>query len=110
MSQRYAIKLTTPAHADLDDIFLYVSRELSAPNAAAKLIDDIISAVHLLRDNPLLAPVSRDNKLASEGYRTLFVRNYVVFYVVNEKAKEVVIHRVLYGRRSLRWVMDTELK
>ena len=37
-----------------------------------------------------------------QGYRPLYVENYIVFYVVVEESKRVDILRVLYARRN--WV------
>ena len=34
------------------------------------------------------------------GYRKLVVKNYVVFYLIDEKNKVVEIGRILYGRRD----------
>jgi len=38
-----------------------------------------------------------DEPLKARGYRKLIVDNYLVFYLVEELDKEVVIMRILYG-------------
>jgi len=38
--------------------------------------------------------------LKDKGYRKLIIDNYKVFYVVNEKVQQVVVMRVLYGRKK----------
>lgn len=106
MKSGYTLCITDLAYQDLDEIMQYVSRELGAPNAADRLIDKIISAVHALRNMPYIAPQSRDAKLASEGYRTLVIGKYVAFYIVDENVKQITIHRVLYGKRNLEWVVE----
>ncbi|WP_083809940.1 type II toxin-antitoxin system RelE/ParE family toxin [Mahella australiensis] len=41
-----------------------------------------------------------DERLASLGYRKLIVKNYVVFFTIDEKSKVVDIARILYARRD----------
>ncbi|ODA39978.1 hypothetical protein DSBG_3269 [Desulfosporosinus sp. BG] len=38
-----------------------------------------------------------DELLRNKGYRKLVVDNYIVFYLVNELERQVVIMRILYG-------------
>jgi len=45
-------------------------------------------------------PLVRDDRLASMGYRRLEVKNYTVFFTINEKEKTVDVERVLYARRD----------
>ncbi|NLZ27343.1 MAG: type II toxin-antitoxin system RelE/ParE family toxin, partial [Firmicutes bacterium] len=41
-----------------------------------------------------------DRFLRGKGYRKLIVDNYLVFYLVYKKEKQVIIMWVLYGRRE----------
>jgi len=41
-----------------------------------------------------------DDLLKDKGYRKLIIDNYIVFYIVNEEDQQVVIMRVLYGRKK----------
>ncbi|HBG16880.1 MAG TPA: hypothetical protein DDW93_08890 [Firmicutes bacterium] len=36
----------------------------------------------------------------SIGYRKLIVKNYIVFFTINEKSKVVDVERILYARRD----------
>jgi toxin ParE1/3/4 len=38
-----------------------------------------------------------DEPLKKRGYRKLIVGNYMVFYLVNEQERQVIITRILYG-------------
>ena len=44
----------------------------------------------------------REERLAAKGYRVLPVKNYLIFYKVNEAEKCVDIIRILYNRRD--WI------
>lgn len=51
---------------------------------------------------PYSGSVLLDEFLKSKGYRKLIVDNYIVFYLVNELEKQVVIMRILYGAQNYR--------
>lgn len=42
----------------------------------------------------------KDEILKNKGYRRLIIDNYVVFYIVDETDKVVVIMRILYAPRN----------
>ena len=46
-------------------------------------------------------PLSRDERLNAEGYRAVIIRNYMLFYVVDEADMVVYIVRIVYGKRDL---------
>lgn len=52
----------------------------------------------LLARAPQLGRICRDPGLSRKGYRSLVVREYLVFYVVRDD--EVVVHRILHGARN----------
>lgn len=41
-----------------------------------------------------------DEYLRNKGYRKLIVDNYIVFYLIWEEKKQVIIMRVLYGKQK----------
>lgn len=96
----YQVKLTPKAHEDLDRIYSYITGELYAPVAANSLLEKIEASIMRLRDFPFAYGLVDDGFLRSKGYRKLIIDNYIAFYVVNEKAKQVIVMRVLYGRRK----------
>ena len=54
----------------------------------------------MLKDFPFSCSFVRDNLLKDKGYRKLIVDNYIVFHLVSEAEKEVVVMRVLYGKQK----------
>jgi len=91
------------AEQDLNDIFDYISLELSLPQAAENLIDKIQSAVEKTCEFPYSRPLLSDKLLAKKGYRMIIVGNFNLFYVIENQA--IVIQRVLYGRRNYREIL-----
>ena len=83
---------------DLKDIGDYISEELSSPQAAKKLLSEIISSIELLGANPLMgASISALTNIVSDC-RYLVVKIYLVFYRVSNSL--IYIDRILYSRRN----------
>lgn len=100
MSSEYGVDVSEPAKQDLLDIGRYISAQLNAPIASAQTVDLLDEGMHSLESNPKRHALVRDERLAAMGYRTLPVKNYLIFYKVNERARSVDIVRILYGRRD----------
>jgi len=96
----YEVNLTEPAENDLRDIVRYISAQLNAPTTALNMLQTIRGAIAKLETTALAHPFARDDRLAALGYRPLVIKNYIAFYIVNEKEKSVDVDRILYGRRD----------
>jgi plasmid stabilization system protein ParE len=94
------VDISEPAENDLRDIVRYISAQLSAPMTALKMMETIEDAIAELSDIPQGRPLVIDDHLSSMGYRKLIVKNYIVFFTVNEKEKVVDVERILYARRD----------
>jgi toxin ParE1/3/4 len=98
----YHVEMTEPAEQDIMDAVKYISEQLHNPIAADRLLDEAAKAISSLEEMPKRQSLVRDDHLARIGFRLFPVRNYLLFYVVREKAKKVVIERFLYGGRD--WI------
>lgn len=96
----YSLKFTPKASEDLEQIYSYISRKLFAEIAAGNLLEKIESSIMRLKYYPYSGSFVLDEPLKSRGYRKLIVDNYLVFYLVNEPEKQVVIMRILYGAQN----------
>ncbi|MGM8215986.1 type II toxin-antitoxin system RelE/ParE family toxin [Bacillaceae bacterium W0354] len=96
---KYSIHFTPIAMKDLDEVYCYISEELFADNAAADLLKRIEDHIMTLSLFPYSGSHLTDEYLRSKGYRKIVVDSYIVFYIVNERTKQVVIMRILYGKR-----------
>ena len=97
---KYRVNITEPAERDLRDIVRYISSQLSAPMAALNMMRTIKESIAELKTTAHAHPFVRDDRLASMGYRPLVIKNYIVFYVVNEKEEFIDVDRILYSRRD----------
>jgi plasmid stabilization system protein ParE len=82
------------AARDLDDILDWISRD--SPRAAAELIRRILTRVDRLAI-PGLSHIGRPGLV--EGTRELVEAPYVIVYVVDEPADEIVVLAIVHGAR-----------
>lgn len=78
----------------------YIARELGDPQAAGRLAEDLIEAGERIPDFPYASPVYRPIRPLEQEYRRLLVRNYAMFYRVDEAVKLATVVRVVYARRD----------
>ncbi|HLQ98616.1 MAG TPA: type II toxin-antitoxin system RelE/ParE family toxin [Candidatus Dormibacteraeota bacterium] len=96
----YSVHFTKLAMNDLDDIFRYISEKLFAEGSATRLLDRLESSIMQLKEFPKLGNRLTDEYLRIKGYRRVIVDSYIIFYIVSDERKEVIIMRVLYGKRQ----------
>ncbi len=100
LENSYDLKFTLKASEDLEEIYIYISEKLSADTAAGNLLNKIEGSIMRLTDFPYSCSCVLDESLKSKGYRKLIIDNYIVFYLVNETEKQVIIMRILYGAQN----------
>ena len=98
----YEVQWTSLAKDDLVRAITYIADMLKAPLAAEKLLGDIEKETAVLAENPNLLPLSHDEYIAHRGIRHVKVKNYMLFYTVNEDARTITVIRMLYARRD--WI------
>jgi len=96
----YQLEYLPMAKQDMDKIAFYISQELHNSVAAKSLINEMINTIERLIDFPYMYPAYRTILVTTNEYRKLIIKNYVIFYWVNEQDKKVVIARVIYARRD----------
>ena len=96
----YRVFISEPAEHDLWGICRYISAQLSSPQTALDMVDEIEAAIRSLSEMPARFALVGDERLALQGYRKMLVKNYLVFYLIDEEAACVDIVRILYARRD----------
>ncbi|MGI6587267.1 MAG: type II toxin-antitoxin system RelE/ParE family toxin [Peptococcia bacterium] len=102
---KYRADVSEPAENDLRDIVSYIYAQLSAPMTALKMMNILEDAIASLADMPQKCSLVTDERLASMGYRKLVVKNYIIFFTIDEQSKTVDIERILYARRDWLWIL-----
>ena len=82
------------AEADLDDIWLYVTRD-GGVDVANRLIDDIMDRIVLLATQPNAGRL-RDE--LAVGLRSFPVKSHIIYY--RPEPSHILIARVLHGHRD----------
>lgn len=93
------IDVSPRAYQDLTDIKLYISNKLANPDAAKKILTDIIDALHSLTEMPNRGTKLKNDLVTNSNYRFIPCHNYLIFYQVTDKS--IFVSRILYKSRNL---------
>jgi plasmid stabilization system protein ParE len=96
----YRLSYLPLANCDITDAVSYIADELCAPKAALDLLDALDKSIPLLKDFPYSCRVYQPVKPLKQEYRIMTVKNYAVFYTVDEQKKLVEITRMIYAKRD----------
>jgi plasmid stabilization system protein ParE len=98
----YLLNFTKIIHEDIDSSYKYIVEKLGAPRAAENLIEEIIEKLNYIKRTPYSRPLVQDNYLASLGIRSIKVKNYVIYFNVDENDKRINVIRFFYNKRN--WI------
>ena len=96
----YKLEFLPLAQQDMIDIVQYIGVELKSPYAANRLADELVSADEGIVDFPYSTPAYTPSRQLKHEYRRLLVKNYILFYWIDEQTKIITIARVIYVRRD----------
>lgn len=97
---RYAVKLTSQAIGQIEEIVHYISEVLFAPKTARKWADTLQGEIAKLNFMPSRCPLAEEEPWHTKGIRKMTVRNFLVYYMVDEDSKTVWVTAVIYGRKD----------
>ena len=104
MDKKYEVKVTRQAMAQMKEIVHYISAELLAPEAANKLL----AALSFM---PKKYALIEEEPWKHEGVRKIIVKNFLIYYWVDEENFKVQVIAVIYNRRDqLRVLMNMDYK
>ena len=92
--------LSNKAKEDLENIFTYISVDLTNLESASSLIHKLESKFQSLLDFPYAYPVIDNESLEMENLRKTRVESYLVIYYVNEEENNIIIVRVIHQRHD----------
>lgn len=96
----YKVRESEPAKADLDRILSYITNTLKNPIAARSLFNEIRKAFVELSSTPKKYMIVDDPELREFDYRKLFVKNYVIIYLVDDDTSTVHIIRYFHASQD----------
>ncbi|MCL2213440.1 MAG: type II toxin-antitoxin system RelE/ParE family toxin [Oscillospiraceae bacterium] len=98
--KEYKVLTNDTAKQEILNIRRYISKELKEPLTAKNVYNSINSAIKTLTQLPLRFPIVDTEPHKSREIRKMPVKNYYVFYVVDEEESNVHVLSVMYNRRN----------
>lgn len=96
----FEIIITPDAEADLIELRNYIADVLFAPETALSYIRAIRNEISTLSELPgRIKPVA-DEPWRSRGLRKVIVKNFYVYFRIDENQKRVYILNVIYNKRD----------
>ena len=96
----YKLEYLPAARKDMLEIVRYISRKLHNPAAAERLAAELVHTAESLLPFPYAAPSYRPIRPLEHEYRKIPVRNFLIFYWIDEEKKLVTVARVVYAKRD----------
>ena len=106
--ETYKVIVDPDAEKSLNDIFMYILNNLRSPESAENTSYALLKAINSLDFMPQRYAVLPEDFLEKEGIRRMQVRNYFVYFNVDEANKRVNILDVLYVGREQREQFESE--
>ena len=97
---RYEVKLTPQAFEQIEETVQYISKILLEPEIARKWADTLQSEIKKLDSMPSRYPLTEEEPWHTKGIRKMPVKNFLVYYLVDDEKKAVWVTAVIYGRRD----------
>ena len=96
----YEVRITLQAQAHLREIRDYIAQKLLAPEAAKNTVQRLGTVMASLSQMPNRIPLIEEEPWRSEGVRVKAIRNFLIYFWVNEAEKTVQIIAVIYAKRD----------
>ena len=100
MAERYEVRITEPAGRQLREIVRYIADVLQERATAARMLALLEREILSLSQLPNRFALTPEEPWRSAGIRRMPVKNYLVYFQVDEAAACVYILAVFYARRN----------
>ena len=85
----------------MDNIIYYISNNLKNKTAARNLANSFIKGVNSILEFPYASSVYKVSRKLEHEYRSFKIKNFLMFYTINENEKIITIARVLYQKMDV---------
>lgn len=102
MPDEYTVKITRQAQEQIREIVRYIRFMLQAPETAMKMLDTLQREIASLAQFPYRVPLTEEEPWHSQGIHKFSVKNYLIYFWVDEKTRTVQIIGVVYARKAQR--------
>ncbi|MBQ8987265.1 MAG: type II toxin-antitoxin system RelE/ParE family toxin [Lachnospiraceae bacterium] len=98
----YKLIILPEAQKDIRDIVIYIAKELAAPQAALNLQAEFEKTIKSLAERPKRIKTVNEQPWKNAGIRKIRVKNYYIYFLVDEREMAMKINAVIYIGRSQR--------
>lgn len=102
----YKLEFLSLAKNDMDNIIYYISHELKNKSAALSLANEFINQANNILMFPKSNPIYMSFNKSKNEYRVNRVKNFLMFYIIDDKKKIITIARVIYNKRNIDILLD----
>ena len=95
--EEYKVELSIQAKEDYKSIIKYIKYKLLESNIAERYAELIKNEINTLKYNPQKFAIINYDIIKQYKFRKLIIKNYIVFYRINEEEKIVNVERILHG-------------
>ena len=96
----YSVRLTSYSISQIQETISYISKVLLAPQTAAAWSDYLEKQIGRLNIMPARFPLVDKEPWRTNGIRRMPVKKFIVYYYIEDSAKEVWITSVVYSKRN----------
>lgn len=96
----YGFRFTETAERDLDEILSYITEKLCNPLAAAVFFTHLKDKIKEICHYPYGSPEINNQFIDSKSLRKMVVDSYLIYYLIQDERKNVIILRIVYGPRN----------
>jgi len=100
MPDEFDVKITQQAQDQLSEIAHYVAYNLQSPITAQRHLDTLEESITSLSMQPKRVILVKDEPWHSKGIRRKPVKNFIVYFWVDDTAKIVHVTAVVYAKRD----------
>lgn len=98
--KEYSVKITRQAREHLRAIKRHIEEELLAPDAAKNIINELKKSIKSLSKMPGRIKLTDEEPWRSEGIHRMRVKNYYVYFWIDEDNAKVQVTSVIYVARE----------
>lgn len=102
----YNLEFLPIAKNDMESIIFYVFNVLKNSSAAKKITESFIDGANNILKFPYGSSIYFKNESLNREYRSIRIKNFLIFYIIDEKSKTITIVRVLYNKMDINNILQ----
>jgi toxin ParE1/3/4 len=96
----YQVTLTPQATEQVHQTMLYIAHTLKEPETANRWVNLLYQEIAKLGFMPSRHPLINEEPWRSKGIRKMPIKNFLVYYLIDEEALCVSVIAIIYERRD----------